>query len=148
MAEFVLEDAPEYVAIPDGEILAAEVVNCEVREAPFEDRQNPGQKAKRVNFRFSITEAGEWQGRTIFGETPMTFSNHPDCKLRVWVQEILGEDDLPVGFKFNTDALIGLPVRLAVGVRERKAADGSMTQKNFAADVIRASTVKKAEDIF
>lgn len=148
MAEFVLEDAPEFVPVPDGEILAAEVVNCEVREAPFEDRQNPGQKAKRVNFRFSVTEPGDYQGRTIFGETPMTFSNHPDCKLRVWVQEILGEDDLPVGFKFNTDALIGLDVRIAVGARERKAADGSVQYKNFAADVIRASTVRTAEEIF
>lgn len=145
--EFVLTEAPEYDAIPDGEILAAEVVSVEVKEAPWEDK-NTGQKAKRVNFRFVITEEGAWQGRTIFGETPTTFTTHPDCKLRVWIQEILGSDDLGDGFRFKPSALDGMPVRIAANQRERKAADGSTQYKNYVGDVIRANTVKTASDLF
>lgn len=148
MAEFVLEAAEEFLVIDDGEILAAEVVNCEHRETPFDDDRNPGKKKWEVSFRFKVTEEGDHLGRTIFGRTPVTFSTHPDCKLRVWVQELLGEDALPNGFKFDTDTLIGLPCRIAVGVSERKGADGTPVRKNYVLDVLRASSARLADDLF
>lgn len=148
MAEFVLEDVPEFEPIPDGEILEAEVSNVEIRDSFYEDEKNPGQKKKQVSFRFNITAAGEYAGRTVFGNTPMTFSNHSECKLRVWVQELLGEDVLPVGFKFDTEALIGLPCRLAVGARESTSQQGAKKVKNYVADVIRANSIRLADQTF
>jgi hypothetical protein len=149
MPEFVLQDTPDFETIPDGEILTAEVVNVEERDSFYEDERNPGQKKKQISFRFAITEPGEHAGRVVFGNTPTTFTNHADCKLRIWVQELLGEDELPVGFKFNTDALIGLPCRLAIGARERLGADGkTKVSKNFVADVIRANPARLANEVF
>lgn len=147
--EFTLEDSPEFETIPDGEILAAEVSNVEIRDSFYDDEKNPGQKKKQVAFRFLITEPGDHQGRTVFGNTPTTFSNHSDCKLRIWVQELLGIDEVPVGFKFDTETLIGLPCRLAVGARESTGRDGkTKTTRNFAADVIRANPTRLAAEVF
>lgn len=143
MTEFVLKESEEFKTIPDGEILEAEVSNCEHRETPFDDENNPGQKKWEVSFRFQVKD-GEYAGRTVFGNTPVTFTNHPDCKLRVWVQELLGLDSLPGGFRFDTDTLIGLPCRIAVGERVR---EGKPT-KNYVMDVLRSSNVKTAADIF
>jgi hypothetical protein len=147
MPEFVLEDVPEFLPIPDGEILEAEVANVEVRDSFYEDDANPGQKKKQVAFRFRITDV-EHNDRVVFGNTPMTFSNHSNCKLRIWVQELLGEDELPVGFKFDTDTLIGLPCRVAIGLRESTAQDGRKTQKNYIADVLRVARAATAEKVF
>lgn len=144
MTEFVLKEVEEFKPIPDGDILEAEVVNCEHRETPFDDENNPGQKKKEVSFRFKVTDEGEYNGRTVFGSTPVTFTSHPDCKLRVWVQELLGMDSLPGGFRFDTDTLIGLPCRIAVGAKER---EGKST-RNYVMDVLRASNVRTAADLF
>lgn len=147
MAEFVLEEAEQFEAIPDGEILAAEVSNVEHRETPFEDERNPGKNRWEVSFRFKVLEEGPFYGRTVFGRTPTTFSSHPDCKLRVWVQELLGEDSLPSGFKFDTDTLIGLPCRIAVTMKEKPGKDGTPVKRNDVVDVLRPSA-RSAADIF
>ncbi len=143
--EFVLGEYEPQEIIGDGEILAAEVASVEVEDSPF--KTDAGQPQKRVNFRFVVTEDGDYQGRNVYGGTPTTFTTHPDCKLRVWVQEILGQDDLDTGFSFKPETLVGCPVRILVGVRERKGQDGSPVLKNFVSDVIR-STQKSASSIF
>lgn len=144
MTEFTLEESstPEFTLIPDGEILDCEVVACEERETPFDDEKNPGQKQREVSFRFQVTDPGEYNGRTLFGRTPTTFNTNENCKLRLWVQELLGMDVLPEKFRFNTDTLIGLPCRVAVGVRTSKPSPqypkGRTT--NFAWDVLRQNS--------
>ncbi len=136
--EFVLKEVEEYSTIPDGEIVRAEVAKCEERESIFDDDNNPGVKKREVSFMFTIME-GEYVGRKVFGSTPTTFTTHPDCKLRVWVQELLGEDSLPSGFRFNTTMLEGLPCRLVVGAREGRPAHAGAAPKikNYASDVMR-----------
>jgi hypothetical protein len=141
MAEFELEDSPEFVAIPEGEVLEAEIVSAEVKESPFWKDQNDHSKGKQqqVGFKFRIVESGEYEDRVIFGNTPTTFTSHPDCKLRVWVLEILGEDEFPLGFRFNTDNLVGMFVKVVVGNYDKKNADGTTSKRDRVDTLIRLS---------
>lgn len=146
---YELSDAPVFEAIPVDTVLEAEVDKVEERETPFWIDQNDESKGKQrqVSFKFRITDA-EHSGRVLFGNTPTTFSNHPDCKLRVWVQEILGVDTLPLGFKLDLSQLEGAPIKVVVGNRSKKAADGSEVVKDFVSDVIRVTGFVDASDVF
>lgn len=147
---YELEDAPVFEAIPEDEIVECEIEKVEERETPFWIDKNDESKGKQrqVSFKFRVTGPAEYANRVLFGNTPVTFSNHPDCKLRVWVQEILGQDSLPVGFKLDLEQLEGAPIKVAVGNRTKKAADGTDTVKDFAADVMRFGGFQDASDLY
>ena len=147
---FTLTKAEEIQAIPANEVLAAEIVTCEERETPFwiDDKDHSKGKQRQVSFWFRITEDGEYYGRNLFGNTPTTFSTHPDCKLRIWVQEVLDMDSLPEGFEFEPSDLEGLPVKVVVGNRPKTNQDGSVTQKDFVEQVIRLSGPSDAIEVF
>lgn len=150
MASFTLTESEEFEAIPEGELLEAEIVNCELRETPFLIDENDPSKGKKeqVSFRFRIVEDGPYFGRTLFGNTPTTFTTHPDCKLRVWVQEILGMDSLPIDFEFDTETLIGATVKVIVGNRFKTAADGSQVAKDYVDTVARSGDMVFADEAF
>lgn len=141
--EFILEEVVELEKIPDGEILQAEVVKVGKQTKPWKD--DDGNDVVRVNFEFRVTEEGPFFGRRVWGETPTTFSTHSDCKLRVWIQELLGEDDLPKGFNLKTSMVEGLPCRIAVAQRTNQT---TKKTTNFVADVIRAARTPAAADVF
>ena len=130
MSNFTLEEGQQ--TLEEDTVLEANVVGVEERETPWDIDQNDPSKGKRreVSFVFQVTEAGANQGRIFYGNTPTYFDSSPNCRLRVWVEEILGADELPVGFKFNTEDLLDMPVKIALGVGKKKG-------KNFVADVIR-----------
>lgn len=140
--EFTLEEVPEYAPIPEGEILKAEVVKVSKQIKPWKD--DNGNDIEKVVFEFRITEEGEWKSRRVWGETPVTFNSHSDCKLRFWVQELLGEDSLPGGFKFDTDMLEGIACRIAIANRTNKT--GKV--REYATDVMRTTRVPTTADIF
>lgn len=145
MAEFVLQEVPEFDAIPDGEILEAILDTCEQRESRYFKNADDTPQLE-VSFRFRVIEDGDWFDRIVFGNTPTTFSTHSDCKLRMWVQELLSEDQLPVGFKFDTDTLVGQPCRIVVSQYKSKAGKAG----NSVQDVLRARTTsaRLASEIF
>lgn len=158
---YTLKEAEKFSVIPEGAILEAEVVKAQEQDSFFWVDKNDESKGKQreVSFRFAITDDAEFvddetgetvsfAGRQLFGRTPTTFSNHPDCKLRVWVQEILGVDELPVGFEFEPEDLEGLPVKVAVGHYQKKNADGTTTPKETVSDVIRIGGFADAADTF
>lgn len=151
MATFALTESEEFEVIPADTILEVEVVNCELKETPFLVDDNDPSKGKKeqISFRFKVTEPGEWSGRTLFGNTPTTFTSHPDCKLRAWVQELLGMNTLPAGFEFDTENLIGLTAKAIVGNRARKAADGTEVLKDYVDAVMRVDAgLDFADDVF
>lgn len=139
MAKFTLEDAPVYELIPEDEILEAEVTNCEERETPFwiDEKDESKGKQREISFTFKITEPGEYFGRTLFGRTPVWFNTSPKCRLRLWVQEILGLDELPEGFEFDTDDLIDMPVKAVIGQFTVKKGKPDEEVRNRVVDVIR-----------
>lgn len=151
---FVLEqsEVKDFEVIPAGTVLLTTIVAVEDREAPWLIDENDPSKGKvhQVSFRFKVTTPGEFRDRTLFGNTPTTFTTHPDCKLRAWVLEILGQNQLPVGFVLDLDVLVGLPVKVAVAHRAPKTnADGTpKPPQEFVSDVLRAEGYADAADSF
>lgn len=153
MASFTLEEREdtEFEVIPADTVLETTLEEVEVKESPFwlDDDDHSKGKKKQVSFKFKVTEEGDYKNRVLWGNTPTTFSTHPDCKLRVWVQEILGQDDLGGGFTFDTDHIEGLPVKVVVGNRTGRHQDGTPKVKDYADGVIRMeSGAAAAEEIF
>lgn len=137
MTKLVLGESEERPVIPDGEVLAVRIIKCEVGTSPF--KNDDGSERQQVSFTFKVTEPGEFEDLYLFGNTPTTFTTHPDCKLRGWVEEILGGDALPVDFELDTDDLVNLDCRVRVGVRDRVGQDGKTpVKKNFVRDVLPA----------
>jgi len=123
----------EFQTLPADTILKAVVQKVEQRETPFNIDDNKPELGKKdeVSFRFQVSE-GEHQGRVFFGSTMTYFDASPNCRLRVWVEEILGIDEIPVGFKFDTDDLIDLPVKIVLGVTK--------SDKNKVVDLVRMNS--------
>lgn len=145
MSEFVLQEVPEFDVIPDQTIVEALLDSCDERESKFFFNSD-GTPQMQVAFRFRIVEDGPYFDRVVFGDTPTTFSTHTDCKLRMWVQELLAEDALPAGFRFNTDTLVGLPCRIMVAQYETKAGKkGNKVQDVFRA---KSGSVPLADEVF
>lgn len=135
MTTLVVEKS-EYTLIPEG-VYDAIVKEVEVRETPFwEDKADYerfkageptlGKKQDEVNFRFILDDsAGEFAGKTVFGSTPTTFTTNPECKLRRWVQELLGSNsDFPEGYEIDLDGLTGLSCR--VNLTHKTGNDGKV----------------------
>jgi len=144
------QEAPEFEVIPPNTVLETTVEEVNVKESPFLIDENDPSKGKKqqVSFKFKVNEEGDYQNRVLWGNTPTTFTTHPDCKLRAWVGEILGLDEIGADFTFDTDHLVGLTVKVVVGNRPRKHTDGSVTQTDFAEGVIRMSGAAPADEIF
>lgn len=154
LVEQTESDAPErsgrreYSRIEEDTVLEATVANVEVRPHPFFKDDN-GEPQMKVNFEFNFTMDG--QKRKLWGETNTTFTTHPDCKLRNWAQQILGGNELPAGFKLNTETLLNTPVRIVVGVEEwTDKKTGERRWKNIVKDVMysKASPAPAFEDPF
>lgn len=133
--------------IPDGTQVQALVLEVKDRPSIFNEEDKDGnvvldedgqpKKKMQMSFKFKILE-GEFKGEEVYGNTNLTFSKHPDCKLRVWVQEILGKDTLKDGFRVDTEMLEGLTCRINIAMRQgKKQADGSFKQTNYVSDVMR-----------
>ena len=139
MGKMTLEEAPKFELIPVDTILEAEVFNCERRETPFwiDKEDHSKGKQEEISFRFKITELGEYNGRTLFGSTPIWFNTSPKCRLRLWTQEILGLDELTEGFEFDTDDLITMPVKVVVGHKVIRKGTPEEETKDRVVDVIR-----------
>jgi len=136
MSDTLVLAESDYMPIPDGEILPAIVEKVEKRQTPFDvDRDDPS-KGKRweVSFTFIIDEGNDFEGRKVFGNTPTTFTTHPDCKLRRWLQELLNiEGDMGAGHEVNLSDFVGVSCRVQVAAKKRD--DG--TTKNYVAEVVR-----------
>lgn len=126
--------AKKFEPIEDGTVVEAEVGTIEVRPHPF-FKDDAGEPEIKVNWEFSFELGG--QKRKLWGDTPTTFTTHPDCKLRNWVQQSLGGGELPTGFKANTDALTGNKVRIVIAYREwNDKATGEKKWKNEVRDLM------------
>lgn len=143
--EFVLQETtagidPEtgekivYEKIPDGTFVEAEVVAVKKEPHKF-FKEEDGSPQIKVNFRFKILE-GEFVNRQVFGMTPTTFTTHDDCKLRQWVEALLGVDEIAPGFKFTLGDLVSTKARIVIGLREYVDKEGKDGWNNEVRDVI------------
>jgi hypothetical protein len=135
MPVLTLEDANWVGLIPDDEVLQARITGVKQNKKPFTN--DDGSEVWRMEFSFVIEDTqSPFDGTRIWGDTPVTFNSHPDCKLRAWAQEILGLDMEP-GFTLDTDQLVGLHCRVVVALRKYKK-DGEDKERNYVRDVMRA----------
>lgn len=124
------ESAPLAAVIEDGEIYPARLVQTTVKERKFRDEPEP---VKRVNWRFQIESDDEQDGRDVWGETSTRFVTHPDCRLRVWSEALIGQR-LPTGYRLDLDTLNDRRCRIIVGKREYQK-DGETRFHNFVREV-------------
>jgi hypothetical protein len=153
--EFTLKESeplPEIEAFDDGAVVDAEVVSCKTKEAPFND--DDGNPVIQVEFIFELpgyTIPGQDGGtytRKVYGNTSTTFTTSSKCKLRAWVTEIMGVDELPPGYRLELDNLVGNPCKVVLSKKtyqDKKSpmlADGTYPIKhsNRVTDVLRASS--------
>lgn len=129
-----------YSLIPDKTMLAAEVLNVKTEIMPFKDKET-GAEVRKVSFKFQITEPGEYEDRYVWGSTSTSFVDHPGCKLRSWVSELVAADSLPAGFSFNTDDLLDAECRVIIGVRSWIDKDNVTQERNQVTDVLRAKSL-------
>lgn len=126
----------EFPVIPDETIVNAEVVAVELRDLNPEFRAKYKIKeTQEVSFRFRVTD-GEYKGLNVWGNAKPIFDSSPECRLRIWTQEILGMDSLPEGFVFDTEDLAGLNTRILVTKYSKR--DGS--EGNRVKDVLRSNS--------
>lgn len=141
----VLEEVVERPKIPDGEVLQAEVLEVKRQTKPWKD--DDGKDVEKISFKFKITEDGPYKDQFVWGETSTAFNSGSECRLRIWVQELLGEDDLPKGFKLDLGSglLDGLSCRVAIGQRQNQTTKKVYV---FVSDVMRSNRVPTAAEVF
>lgn len=136
MPTFELEETNFAGFIDDDSIYEANVISVRVAEKPFKDDE--GNVVKKVEFKFALLDPdGPHDGDNLWGETPVRFNTHPDCKLRNWSQAILATE-LPVGYVLDTDILVGNTCRVVVGWKEYPDKDnpGKNKERNWVKDVM------------
>lgn len=120
--------------IPENRIVNVVVEECEVRA--FDEafrRQWNVQDTHEVSFRFRV-KGGDYDNRVVFGSAKPIFEDDPDCRLRLWTQELMGVDTLPDNYVFDTDDLVGRSGRILVRVHTKQNGE----QTNKVKEVLRA----------
>lgn len=130
----------EFSPIPDGHFVTATCTGVEKTTHKY-FKNDAGEPQEIVNFEFTITD-GEYKNRRVWGFTPTTFTSHENCKLRQWVQELLGVTELTPGFKFKLNDLLGCDARIVIGLQTWQAKDGSGERwRNTVDDVISLNSL-------
>mgnify|MGYP000926634079 FL=1 len=119
-----------------------EVVKVELRDKPDWAIRDP-EVTKEVSFQFRILN-GEFARRMMWGNAAPFFNYSPKCRLRIWVQGILGVDELPEDYELDLDSLAGKKCRILVGNRENNKGE----TKDFVQDVFQAKKYEDANAIF
>lgn len=119
MARITLTEQEEFTVFPVDSILLLKVDEVSVQTVPGRNGKPDWQK---LAFKFKIldiqamgngadkTSAADQIGQQIFGSVPFRLTDHPENKLRQWVEAIFGMP-LSVGFELDTDLLEGRTVR-------------------------------------
>lgn len=136
MPSFDLEESEYHGPIPDDTVFGAEVTGCRIVEKPYYEDDGVT-KVRKVEFKFILRQPGsDWDGDSYWGETPVKFNTHPDCKLKNWASAIEGVE-FPAKYRLDTDILIGKPCRVIMGSRQYEK-DGEKKTHNFVKDVMPA----------
>ncbi len=130
---------PKRDPAPHQSVFEAKLLKVELKDTPWDDEDNPGHKKQQFNFRFEVTDGGDFDGRWFWGSTQDFLSPSPANKLRQWVQALLDEDVLPQGFDLETDDLEGLPCRIIVHAKDKFQDDGTFIKTSNWVEEVRAS---------
>lgn len=142
------EDREEstWVPIPDDTFLTARVTDVKTVKKGYQSKDD-GSDVYRVEWKFEITEDGDFKGREVKGETSTSFVKHPGCKMFMWVQSVFGRE-LPDEFEFEPESIVGAEVRVHMECKEggekkdvKGVGTGEYWINNRVKDVLSASKV-------
>lgn len=110
-----MEETPEFEAypvLPDDSIVPVEVVDVTYDEA------NDTRNWDTLSFKFKILDVPGQEyyslvGSHLWGSVSPRLTDHPDNKLRPWLESLLGFE-IAAGFELDTDDLIGRQARAIV----------------------------------
>jgi hypothetical protein len=144
----------DFPAIPEGKILNVEVIEVELRDRPEWAVRDPEDETKEVSFRFRVLD-GEYAKRNLWGTTMPWFNFSPKCRLRIWVQGILGVDELPDDFELKLNDVYDANKRITkqlftdLGGKHARVLVGNRIKKDtgeirdFVQDVFPAETAEQ-----
>jgi hypothetical protein len=107
-------ESKEFDLIPENEL-----VNVRVSDILAHNFEWEGETIHKLKWEFVISEPGQWEGKTVFGETSTTFTAHPNCKAYNWAVAITGKQ-YDSGETMDTDDLIGMPCRVMIAHKKDK----------------------------
>lgn len=127
MAKLVLEEQVDLETLPADSILLVKVDSCAVKEVE-------GKRGKwtKLEFTFKVLDilvTGDGGpkdrfdnliGNKVWGSVPFRLTDGAENKLRLWVEAILGMDNLGVGFELDTDLLEGRTVKALTATYEKR----------------------------
>lgn len=116
--------------IDDGEIFTARLVGNNEKKRNFPSEPAP---VTRVGWKFQIESDDDHNGRYVWGETGDKLVPHPECRLKMWSEALLGHL-IPAGYELELDNLLEHRCRIIVGKREYEK-DGETRYANFVREV-------------
>lgn len=115
MPKITATQGEDFTVLPKDTVITVRVDSSKVDTIPGKDGKDPWDK---IDFRFTIVSVANEQykdaeGQTIFGGVGFRLTDHPDNKLRQWVEALLGIE-VQEGFELDTDMLNGRTARAIV----------------------------------
>lgn len=113
-----VDDAPEFV---DGQEFFAVCREIKGIQRPSFDDKSVMEDA--IQWKFEILDPDGSHDKTwVWGRTSQVFSSSRKCKLRNWAIALLGQD-LPSGYKLDTDDLLDQECKVVLQVKPPLSAD-------------------------
>jgi len=153
MAKITVEEQPEYATLPVDSIIHVKVDECTVKTV---NGQNGDWEKLEFKFKVlgiqSVSDQGpiaDYEnliGGPIWGSVPFKLTNHPENRLRLWAEAILGME-LGVGYEMDTDAFLRRECRAVTGQYEAKARDryGNRVKKHQVESLLEKGVVQNQQ---
>ena len=132
-----VEPGKEFELIPEGEVVSAVLDTVKSDQYTWD-----GETVDKLNWWFTVTDEGEFNGIKVRGSTSTAFTAHPNCKAYNWVAAITGKK-YAEGEGLDTDDIVGMPARIIIKHRPGKEGATWMDVR----DVLPASASQKAKDV-
>jgi hypothetical protein len=111
----------DFIVLPKDLVITVRVDETKVETIPGKNGNDPWEK---LDFKFTITNVANEQyseavGQTIWGGVAFRLTDHPDNRLKQWVEALLGIE-VSEGFELDTDMLSHRTARAIVDNYPRK----------------------------
>lgn len=113
--KIIATEGEDFVVLPQDLIITVRVDSTKVEQVPGRDGKDPWDK---LDFKFTIEQVANEQykdaeGQNIWGGVGFRLTDHPDNRLKQWVEALLGIE-VSQGFELDTDMLLNRRARAIV----------------------------------
>jgi hypothetical protein len=129
MAKMIVEEQKEFSLLPVDSILLLKVDELSEKEVTTNGRDWTKLEIKFKILQVIATGDGsplhEYEDQLagpIWGSVPLRLTEHPENKLRLWAEAILGIE-MGVGFELDTDVFVGREVKGITSQYDKRATD-------------------------